>query len=132
MAPLDVQDDVGADVYPWPPSPMAPLDVQGKVGADVYLWPRSPMAPLDVQRDAIKIALRTLFSLLLEEQKSAQRGDVPVRLKPGRGSLERLSNVGFSHAHGAEICPLSAITLPFPLARKSVRERDQDRQSSSC
>jgi hypothetical protein len=25
---LDERDDVGADVYPWPPSPMALLDVQ--------------------------------------------------------------------------------------------------------
>jgi hypothetical protein len=52
---LDEQDDVGADVYPWPCTPMATLDEQDDVGADVYPWPRSPMATLDVQRDAIKI-----------------------------------------------------------------------------
>jgi hypothetical protein len=32
---LDEGDDVGADVLPWPRSPLANLDEQGKVGADV-------------------------------------------------------------------------------------------------
>ena len=73
------------------------------VGAAVHLRPCPPITPL----------ARTLFSRLAEEQKSTQRGGVPVRQKRRRGSLERLSTAGLPHAHGAQTCPLSAITRPF-------------------
>src|SRR5882724_486079 len=33
--------------------------------------------------------------------------------KPGRGSLERLSHAGQRTSHGAQTCPLSALTWPF-------------------
>jgi pimeloyl-ACP methyl ester carboxylesterase len=51
---LDEEDDVGADVHPWPRWPLAHLDEEDDVGADVHPWPRSPIANLDVQRDVLK------------------------------------------------------------------------------
>jgi len=33
----DEEDEVGADVYPWPGAPTAPLDEAGEVGVDVYV-----------------------------------------------------------------------------------------------
>ena len=56
-------------------------------------------------------------------KKSAQSGGVLVGQKPRRGSLQRLAKVGLLHAHGAETCPLSAITKPFsPLPKKCPGE----------
>jgi hypothetical protein len=63
------------------------------------------------------------FLSLTLGQKKHRRGrffDASNRQKPCRGSLERLSAVGFSHAHGAEICPPSAFS---PLPKKCPGER---------
>jgi hypothetical protein len=58
-------------------------DEEDDVGADVNPWPRSPMANLDVQRDARRTALsRTLFREILYEMHHMICRDGMVKLHP--------------------------------------------------
>jgi hypothetical protein len=94
-----------------PPMAMRPvrmLDEEDDVGADVYPWPRSPMSMLaEADGRGLLVPLsQTLFSRLVEENVLAFMSG-----RNGVGAAwSAYRMVTYEHDHGAQTCPFSAIT----------------------